>query len=129
MTLGERQVTYGTYLTEDEAANAQARWRLIQLLPAVDPEQAVELPGSVSASKTAVNSSAARSCGDIAGGCPSELGPTRCPIWLPDSGGRTVGAILARYAAAPWVGSRDDDCEVFGRSMDGQRASDGSSGV
>ena len=47
VTLGERQVTYGTYLTEDEAANAQARWRLTHLLPADDPEQAVELPPSV----------------------------------------------------------------------------------
>ena len=42
-----RQATYGTYLTEDLAADAQARWRLTHLLPADDPEQAVELPASV----------------------------------------------------------------------------------
>ena len=47
VTLGERQVTYGTYLTEDQASDAQARWRLTHLLPADDPEQAVELPASV----------------------------------------------------------------------------------
>jgi hypothetical protein len=38
VTLGERQVTYGTYLTEDQASDAQARWRLTHLLPADDPE-------------------------------------------------------------------------------------------
>ena len=42
-----RQATYGTYLTEDLAADAQARWRLTHLLPADDPGQAVELPASV----------------------------------------------------------------------------------
>jgi hypothetical protein len=42
-----RQATYGTCLTEDLAADAQARWRLTHLLPADDPEQAVELPASV----------------------------------------------------------------------------------
>jgi hypothetical protein len=47
VTLGERQVTYGTYLTEDQASDAQARWRLTHLLPADDPEQAVELSESV----------------------------------------------------------------------------------
>jgi len=47
VTLGERQVTYGTYLTEDMASDAQARWRLTHLLPADDPEQSVELPASV----------------------------------------------------------------------------------
>ena len=47
VTLGDRQVTYGTFPTEDEASDAQARWRLTHLLPADDPEQAVELPPSV----------------------------------------------------------------------------------
>jgi integrase len=47
VTLGERQLTYGTYLTEDQASDAQARWRLTRLLPADDPDQAVELPASV----------------------------------------------------------------------------------
>ena len=47
MTLGGRQVTYGTYPTEDLAADAQAHWRLTHLLPADDPEQIVELPASV----------------------------------------------------------------------------------
>ena len=42
-----RQATYGTYLTEDLAADAQARWRLTHLLPADDPEQIVDLPASV----------------------------------------------------------------------------------
>ena len=42
-----RQATYGTYLTEDLAADARARWRLTHLLPADDPEQAVALPASV----------------------------------------------------------------------------------
>jgi hypothetical protein len=43
-----RQATYGTYLSEEDlAADAQARWRLTHLLPADDPEQAVELPPSV----------------------------------------------------------------------------------
>jgi integrase len=42
-----RQATYGTYITEDLAADAQARWRLTHLLAADDPEQAVELPVSV----------------------------------------------------------------------------------
>ena len=35
-------MTYGTYATEDEAAMAQARWRLTGLLPADDPQ--VEVP-------------------------------------------------------------------------------------
>jgi hypothetical protein len=42
-----REATYGTYITEDLAADAQARWRLAHLLPADVPEQAVELPASV----------------------------------------------------------------------------------
>jgi hypothetical protein len=42
-----RQATYGTYPTEDLAPDAQARWRLTHLLPADDPEQAVDLPASV----------------------------------------------------------------------------------
>jgi hypothetical protein len=42
-----RQATYGTYLTEDLAADARARWRLTHLLPADDPEQVVELPATV----------------------------------------------------------------------------------
>ena len=40
-----RKVTYGTYATEDEAATAQARWKLTGLLPADDPQ--VEMPASV----------------------------------------------------------------------------------
>ena len=47
VSIDGRQVTYGTYSTEDQAADAQARWRLTHLLPADDPEQAVELPPSV----------------------------------------------------------------------------------
>jgi integrase len=47
VSLDGRQVTYGTYETEDEAASAQARWRLTHLLPADDPQQAVEKPASV----------------------------------------------------------------------------------
>jgi hypothetical protein len=47
VTIGERQITYGIYLTEGDASDAQARWRLTHLLPADDPEQAVELPASV----------------------------------------------------------------------------------
>ena len=42
-----RQVDYGTYLTEDLACDAQARWRLTHLLPADDPEQVVLVPASV----------------------------------------------------------------------------------
>lgn len=45
--LDGRQVTYGTYPTEEQAGNAQARWRLTHLLPADDPDQAVEQPASV----------------------------------------------------------------------------------
>src|ERR1700728_5470233 len=47
VTIDGRQATYGTYLTEDLAADAQARWCLTHLLPADDPEQAVEAPASV----------------------------------------------------------------------------------
>jgi hypothetical protein len=47
VSINGRQVTYGTYSTEDQAADAQARWPLTHLLPADDPEQAVELPASV----------------------------------------------------------------------------------
>jgi hypothetical protein len=47
VTFEGRQVTYGTYLTEELAADAQARWRLTHLLPADDPEQAIKLPASV----------------------------------------------------------------------------------
>ena len=47
VSINGRQVTYGTYSTEDQAADAQARWRLTHLLPIDDPEQAVELPASV----------------------------------------------------------------------------------
>jgi hypothetical protein len=32
-----KQVTYGTFETEDDAVVAQARWRLTHLLPADDP--------------------------------------------------------------------------------------------
>ncbi len=41
------RATYGTYATEELAAVAQSRWNLTHLLPADDPEQAVELPASV----------------------------------------------------------------------------------
>jgi len=47
VSIDGRQVTYGTYSKEDQAADAQARWRLTHLLPADDPEQSVELPASV----------------------------------------------------------------------------------
>jgi integrase len=47
VSLDGRQVTYGTYDTEDEAATAQARWKLTHLLPADDPDQVVEKPASV----------------------------------------------------------------------------------
>ena len=36
VTFEGRQVTYGTYLTEDSAADAQALWRLTGLLPRDD---------------------------------------------------------------------------------------------
>ena len=39
-----RQVTYGTYETEGEAADAQARWRLTHRLPAYEVEPAAEGP-------------------------------------------------------------------------------------
>ncbi|HEX4217594.1 MAG TPA: hypothetical protein VHZ02_04450, partial [Acidimicrobiales bacterium] len=39
-----RQITYGTFETEDGAVRAQARWRFTHLLPADDPELAPELP-------------------------------------------------------------------------------------
>lgn len=42
-----RRGTYGTYPTEELAAEAQARWRLTHLMPADDPELAVEVPASV----------------------------------------------------------------------------------
>jgi integrase len=42
-----RQATYGTYPSEELAADAQARWRLTHLLPGDDPAQAVERPASV----------------------------------------------------------------------------------
>ena len=41
------RATYGTYDTEELAAEAQARWRLTHLLPQDDPQLAVELPVSV----------------------------------------------------------------------------------
>ena len=70
-----RKVTYGTYATEDEAATAQARWRLTGLLPADDPQ--VELPASV-----AVGGGAATS-GSSAGRRPSGRGALSCG---PDAG-------------------------------------------
>jgi hypothetical protein len=80
VTSGERQVTHGTDLTEGEASNCQGRWRPMHPLPTDGPKQAVELPGTVRASKTAVSSSAGKVVGDIIGGYPSELGPSRCLI-------------------------------------------------
>jgi integrase len=44
---GGGRATYGTYLTEEQAGAAQARWRLTHLLAEDDPEQVVELPASV----------------------------------------------------------------------------------
>ena len=41
------RATYGIYVTEELAVVAQSRWNLTHLLPADDPEQAVELPASV----------------------------------------------------------------------------------
>jgi integrase len=41
------RATYGTYVTEERAAEAQARWQLTHLLADDDPEEAVELPASV----------------------------------------------------------------------------------
>jgi integrase len=49
VSIDGRQVPYGTYVTEEEAADAQARWRLTHLLPGDDVEQAVEVPASVAA--------------------------------------------------------------------------------
>ncbi|MHB1504585.1 MAG: tyrosine-type recombinase/integrase [Acidimicrobiales bacterium] len=43
----DRQVTYGLYETEDEAIEAQARWRVTRLLPADDPALIPEMPASV----------------------------------------------------------------------------------
>lgn len=40
--IGGRQVTYGTYETEGEAADAQARWRLTHRLPAHEVDPAVD---------------------------------------------------------------------------------------
>ncbi len=45
--LDGRQVLYGTYETEQEAFQAQARWRLTGLLPADDPDLAIKEPPSV----------------------------------------------------------------------------------
>jgi hypothetical protein len=42
-----RQLTWGTYPTEEPTGVAQARWRLTHLLPADDPAQVVEAPASV----------------------------------------------------------------------------------
>ena len=72
---------------------------------------------------------AARSCGTSPEAIRANSARHGVLSGSPIQARRTVGAILARYAAAPWVGSRDDNCKVFGRSMDGQRAFDGSSGV
>ncbi|MHB1533481.1 MAG: hypothetical protein ACYC1D_02530, partial [Acidimicrobiales bacterium] len=47
VSLDGRQVTYGTYESEDEAATAQARWRLTHLLPVDDPDLVVDKPASV----------------------------------------------------------------------------------
>ena len=44
---GGGRATYGTYVTEEQAGAAQARWRLTHLLAEDDPEQVVELPASV----------------------------------------------------------------------------------
>jgi hypothetical protein len=46
VTLGERQVTYGTYLMEDMASDAQGRWRLTHRLPGDDPLAPVREPAS-----------------------------------------------------------------------------------
>jgi hypothetical protein len=54
VTIGGRQFTYGTYLTEYLAADAQARWRLTHLLPADDRDQALDLPGSVAVGDVAL---------------------------------------------------------------------------
>ncbi len=48
VSIDGRQVTYGTYETEGEAADAQARWRLTHHLPAYELEPAVDRPTSVS---------------------------------------------------------------------------------
>ena len=42
-----RQVTYGTYETESEAADAQARWRLTHRLPIDEVEHGADGPVSV----------------------------------------------------------------------------------
>lgn len=44
---GGRRATYGTYVTEAQAGEAQARWRLTHLLAVDDPAQAVEVPAAV----------------------------------------------------------------------------------
>ena len=44
---GGGRATYGTYVTEELASAAQARWRLTHLLAEDDPDQAVEVPASV----------------------------------------------------------------------------------
>jgi len=47
VSIGGRQVDYGFYPTQELAGVAQARWRLTHLLPADDPQPAVEVPASV----------------------------------------------------------------------------------
>lgn len=47
VSIDGRQVTYGTYETEEQASTAQARWRLTHLLPADDPALVVDKPASV----------------------------------------------------------------------------------
>ncbi|MDQ6837672.1 MAG: tyrosine-type recombinase/integrase, partial [Actinomycetota bacterium] len=42
-----RRATYGTYVTDALAGEAQARWRLTHLLAEDDPQQAVKVPAAV----------------------------------------------------------------------------------
>ncbi len=42
-----RRATYGTYATEEQAGEAQARWRLTHLLATDDPQLAVDVPAAV----------------------------------------------------------------------------------
>jgi integrase len=47
VTVEGRQVDYGFYPTEDQAADAQARWRLTHLLPEDDPREVAARPATV----------------------------------------------------------------------------------
>ncbi len=121
-----RQVLYGTYETEVEAFNAQARWRLTHLLPADDPARTVEAPASVAVGGVrcdewferwqeakARRSSVVR-VGSGRGGAPSTAARDRAQWrrwWLPVLGARLPHTVIPSEIAAVL-----QDMEVEGRS-------------